>query len=92
MTTFTGNNTDTYEGHGKMWEIASRFNAESRKITFDRFGNALTKEVINALGHKEIVNLYTVPEMNKKQCAKGDNINVSRRNVSESEYKPVGVL
>lgn len=92
MTTFTGNNTDTYEGHGKMWEIANRFNAESRKMKFDRFGNVLTKEVINTLGHKEIVDLYTVSEINKKQCAKSDTINVSRRKVSESEYKPVGVL
>lgn len=92
MNTFTGSNTDTYEGSGKMWEIASRFNSESRKLKFDRFGNPLTKEVVNALGHKEIVNLYTVSEMKKKECAKSDTINVSRRKVSESEYKPVGVL
>lgn len=31
-TQYFGDNSDPYSGNGKIWEIASRYNKESRKI------------------------------------------------------------
>jgi hypothetical protein len=32
MEQFTGSNSDSYTGQGKIWEIAKRFNQTSKKI------------------------------------------------------------
>lgn len=89
---FTGANTDTYQNNGKMWEIASRYNKESEKHLFDCFGNQLTKEVLTRNNELEVVAKYSAKEMKERQCLKHKTLNVSRRKVSESEYKPVGIL
>lgn len=92
METFTGHNSDSYTGQGKIWEIAKRHNDESRKHTFDRHGNMLNKEVTNNEGENEIVAKLTHKEMLKRKCIKHETLNVSRRKVSKEEYKPVGLL
>jgi hypothetical protein len=79
-------------GKGKIWEIAARFNKESEEHTFDRHGNKLTKEVKNRKGEPEIVSRVTFDEMRKRRCLKYKTLNVSRRVVSEEEFKPVGSL
>ena len=55
MQTFSGHNSDSYTGQGKIWQIAKRFNDESRKHIFDRHGNKLTKEVLNKHYEREVV-------------------------------------
>lgn len=30
---YTGSNTDPYDGHGKIWEIAKRHNKKQKKLT-----------------------------------------------------------
>jgi hypothetical protein len=92
MQVFTGHNSDSYTGQGKIWQIAKRFNDESRKHIFDRHGNKLTKEVLNKHYELEVVAQYPREEMLNRQCMKRETLNVSRRKVSKDEYEPVGVL
>lgn len=87
-----GGNCDTYTRNGKMWVIAKRFNKDSTKHSFDRHGNQLTREVVNKKGRKEVVACLSHDKMLSRQCLKVKTLNVSRRQVSKSEYKPVGVL
>lgn len=92
MHTFTGHNSDSYTGQGKIWQIAKRFNDESRQHIFDRFGNKLTKDVLNKFYEKEAIANCSREEMLKRQRMKHETLNVSRRKVSKEEYKPVGLL
>ena len=89
---YTGSNVDSYTGQGKIWEIASRFNGDSVKHRFDRFGNQLTTEKTNKQGEKEIYANFTAEEMQKRQCMKHKTLNVTRRSVEKKDYEPVGLL
>lgn len=92
MHTFSGHNSDSYTGQGKIWQIAKRFNDESRKHIFDRHGNQLTKEIFNKHNEREVSAQYPREEMLKRQCMKHETLNVSRRKVSKDEYEPVGLV
>lgn len=92
MQTFSGHNSDSYTSQGKIWQIAKRFNQESREHIFDRHGNKLTTNCKNEHGLKDVAPKYPREEMHSRQCLKHETLNVSRRKVSKSEYKPVGVL
>lgn len=92
MHTFSGHNSDSYTGQGKIWQIAKRFNKESREHIFDRHGNKLTKEMLNKHYEREVVAQYPREEMLKRQCLKHGTMNVSRRKVSKDEYEPVGLV
>lgn len=92
MQTLSGHNNDSYTGQGKIWQIAKRFNDESRKQVFDRHGNQLTKEVLNKYNAREVVAQHPREEMLNRQCMKHETLNVSRRKVSKDEYEPVGLV
>lgn len=92
MQTFSGHNSDSYTGQGKIWQIAKRFNKESREHIFDRHGNKLTAPCKNERGLKDVTPKYSREEMLKRQRMKYDTLNVSRRKVSKDEYEPVGLV
>ena len=92
MQTFSGHNSDSYTGQGKIWEIAKRFNDESRRHIFDRFGNKLTADTYNKYHEKEVTAKLTRGQMQERQCMKHKALNVSRRKVSKEDYEPVVLL
>lgn len=85
---FTGQNTDTYSNNGKIWEIARRFNRDSEKHIFDRFGNQLTKVITNQKGLPEVVAAYARGEMLSRQLPKNKTLNVCRRKSDGKDYQP----
>lgn len=92
MQTFSGHSSDSYTGQGKIWQIAKRFNDESRRHIFDRFGNQLTADAYNKYHEKEVTAKLAREQMQERQCMKHKTLNVTRRQVSKDEYEPVGVL